>query len=194
MTPPRAGLSREVVLDAASAVVDEVGSGALSLKAIADSVGVRPPSLYNHVDGLEDVRAGLRLRAYQMVDERQRAAVEGVPPRDWVRALAREHRRFAREHPGMYAAIQPSAHRPDTDPEIRRAAESVLELLLEAVGALGASGDDGVHAVRAFRSGITGFIALETAGHFGMAQDVEASFDRLVEILERGIEAQASRG
>lgn len=188
---PRAGLDRNAVLDAAVAVVERGGADALSLKAIADSVGVRPPSLYNHVAGLEDVRVGLRLRAYGFVAARQRAAIEGVPREGWLRALAYAHRQFATEHPGLYAAVQPSAHVPDTDPAVRAAAEQVLTQLLEAVEARGASGDEAVHAVRALRSAVLGFIALESAGHFGMAQDVDASFDRLVGYLEAGLVARS---
>ena len=168
-------------------VVDRLGPDALTLKAIADAAGVRPPSLYNHVDGLEDVRLGLRLRAYEFIAVRQHAATEGLPPRAWLRALARAHRTFALEHPGLYAAMQPTVHTPDVDPELRRAAEAVLDQLITAVAALGTTGDDAVHAVRALRSAVLGFITLEIAGDFGMPQDIDQSFEQLIEVLERGI-------
>jgi AcrR family transcriptional regulator len=189
VTPPRAGLDRDAVLDAATSVIDSAGVDALSLKAVADTVGVRTPSLYNHVDGLEDVRAGLRLRAYRALAARQRTAAEGAPPHELLRRLSHAQRAFAREHPGLFAAIQPTTHRGDVPSEIRDASEVVLEQLLAAVAAFGLHGEAAIHAVRTWRSSLLGFIALEGGGHFGMPQDVDASFDWLIETLELGFGA-----
>ena len=41
--------------------------------------------------------------------------------------------------------------------------------------------------VRAFRSSVHGFVAIEAADGFGMAVDVDASFDRLVATLAGGL-------
>jgi hypothetical protein len=41
--------------------------------------------------------------------------------------------------------------------------------------------------VRAFRSAVHGFVAIEAADGFGMAVDVDASFDRLVATLAGGL-------
>jgi hypothetical protein len=46
-----------------------------------------------------------------------------------------------------------------------------------------------VHAARAVRSGLHGFVALESAGGFGLRQDVQESYDRLVDLLDAGIRA-----
>ena len=54
---PRAGLTPATVVDAAIALVDRDGPDALTLAAVADRLDVRAPSLYNHVDGLDDLRS-----------------------------------------------------------------------------------------------------------------------------------------
>jgi Tetracyclin repressor-like, C-terminal domain len=41
--------------------------------------------------------------------------------------------------------------------------------------------------VRAFRSAIHGFVAIEAADGFGMDVDVEVSFDRLLATLAQGV-------
>ena len=46
---PRAGLQPERVVTEAVALVDEVGLDQLSMGALAKRLGVRPPSLYNHI-------------------------------------------------------------------------------------------------------------------------------------------------
>jgi len=41
-------------------------------------------------------------------------------------------------------------------------------------------GDDAIDAIRAFRSMLHGFVALECGGGFGLPVDIDRSFDRLV--------------
>jgi AcrR family transcriptional regulator len=189
MTPPRAGLTRDTVLDVATEVADREGLELVSLKAIAAAVNVRPPSLYNHVDGLEDVRVGLRLRALEQVLQSQNAAIQGLPVGEWLPALARAHRDFAARHPGLYEATHPTAHRPDEDPEVRRVSSLILETLIEAVSPFGRTEDEAIHAVRAFRSLVIGFNLLERAGHFGIPVGIDESFDYLVGLLMSGLQA-----
>jgi AcrR family transcriptional regulator len=62
---PRAPLSRERVLDAAVALADAGGVGALSMRKLAQELGVVPMALYKHVankdellDGMVDVVVG----------------------------------------------------------------------------------------------------------------------------------------
>ena len=58
---PRAGLSREAVVQAAAALADEEGLEEVTLAELASRLGVRTPSLYNHVAGLEGLRRELAL-------------------------------------------------------------------------------------------------------------------------------------
>jgi hypothetical protein len=57
------------------------------------------------------------------------------------------------------------------------------------MSSLGLQGEDAIHAVRAFRSMVHGFATLEVAGGFGMPQDCDESFRRLVNALAAGFEA-----
>ena len=51
----------------------------------------------------------------------------------------------------------------------------------------GLEGDDLIDATRAVRSAVHGFVTLEIAGGFGLPQDVDRSFDRLVEMVDKGL-------
>jgi len=50
-----------------------------------------------------------------------------------------------------------------------------------------ASDEQTVHATRAVRSALHGFVTLEAAGGFGLPQDVDESYNRLVELLDTGL-------
>lgn len=105
----KAGLERKDVLDAAAQIADADGLDAVTLVSVANRLGIRAPSLYAHVDGLDGLRRQLALHAaVAMADALQRAADrrDGRDGRDALRAIAHAYRAFARQHPGWYAAAQ----------------------------------------------------------------------------------------
>ena len=59
----RAGLSEDRVVEEAERMADEVGLQRLTLAALAESLGVRQPSLYKHIDGLPALHRSIAVRA-----------------------------------------------------------------------------------------------------------------------------------
>jgi len=53
---PRAGLTGAEVVASAAGLADEAGFASVTMGLLAGRLGVRPPSLYKHVDGLADLR------------------------------------------------------------------------------------------------------------------------------------------
>jgi len=176
---PRSGLSRDVVIDAAARLADSEGLEQVTLARLAAELGIRPPSLFNHIDGLAALRRQLQLRGLQeMVGRVTRAAV-GRSGRDAVMAAAVALRCFAHEHPGLYAASLPSTNA--TDPQLLAAGEQFVGIFLDVMRQYGLEGEEAVHAVRGLFSTVHGFIMLERAGTFGMAIDTDQSFRWLLE-------------
>jgi AcrR family transcriptional regulator len=166
------------VVDAAVRLADGEGLGNLTLARLADRLKIRPPSLFNHIKGLPDLRRQLQLRALrEMVAVASRAAV-GRSGDDAVMASAIALRRFAHEHPGLHAASLPSVAARDR--ELAAAAEQFVGIFFDVVRGYGFQGKEVVHAVRGLFSIIHGFIMLERAGNFGMPIDIEESFRWLV--------------
>jgi AcrR family transcriptional regulator len=182
---PRAGLSRAAVVGAAADLVDAQGLDAVTLAAVAAAVGVRTPSLYNHVGGLDDVRRGVALTALREIGDALRDAAVGRAGDDALVALAHAYRAYAREHPGRYAATQraPAAD----DAELSAAGARAVDALLAVLRGYGLEGDDAIHAARGVRSALHGFVALEAGGGFGIPVDLDESFDRMVAALARGL-------
>jgi AcrR family transcriptional regulator len=176
---PRAGLTTQAVVDAAVDLADEDGLDRLTLARVADELGVKPPSLYEHVDGLEGLRKALRQRGLETMAAAFRRATTGRSRDDAVRALADAFRQFARDHPALYEATVRSVER--DSPEIQAAAEDVLEILFAVLGGYRIQGEEAVHATRYLRSVLHGFASLEATGGFGMPTDLEKSFQRIVD-------------
>lgn len=59
---PRIGLTQKMIVDAAAEIADQEGVNGVSLAALSKKMNVRPPSLYNHINGLQAIRAELAVR------------------------------------------------------------------------------------------------------------------------------------
>ena len=57
---PRAGLDKAVVVEAAAELINAEGIEELTLSRLAERLGVRTPSLYNHVMGCPGCTASWR--------------------------------------------------------------------------------------------------------------------------------------
>src|SRR5690242_20689166 len=79
--------TRAEILDAAWAVAREKGIAALTLKDVADRVGMRPPSLYSHFASKNAVYDAMFGQAWQGCLDAMRAVVEGGLPEDPREAL-----------------------------------------------------------------------------------------------------------
>jgi AcrR family transcriptional regulator len=185
---PKRGLTPEAVVDAAAAIADADGLDAVTVARVAESLDVRAPSLYAHVDGLDGIRRALALRGARLLSRELRsAAAEDVDPDTDVVAIGHAYRRFAHEHPGLYAAAQVAMPQPGSDQELADALADALEPVIATVAALGLYGDDAIHAIRAMRATLHGFVVLERDGGFGLPQDVDESFDRMLRTHVRSI-------
>ena len=182
----RPRLDEAAVLRAAAELVDAEGLDALSLAQLASALGVQTPSLYNHVAGLEGLRRGLALLGVRELRNRLAHAAIGVSGAAAIYAIAEAYRRFAKEHPGLYAASLRAPRAEET--ELTRLSAEILDIIRTVLGAYALRGDDEIHVLRAFRSIAHGFVSLELAGGFGIPVDLDASYRALVDLLLAGLE------
>lgn len=187
----KAGVAAEDVVHAAARIADAQGLAAVTLAAVAAELGIRSPSLYAHVDGLDGLRRQLALRAAARMADALRTAPGDATGLEALRALAVAYRRFALEHPGLYDAAQ-RAVRPGEDDELYRVLGAVVIPALEALARAGVEAADRVHLARAIRAALHGFVALERGEGFGIPESVEESFRRLVELLLAGVRQAAA--
>jgi AcrR family transcriptional regulator len=185
---PRAGLDGDAVVAAAAELADADGLGAVSLSALADRLGVRPPSLYVHVDGLADLRRRLGARGARELTGAVLSATSGLAGADALRALARTYRQFALAHPGTYIAMQTAPEEGSGEPAA--AARELVGVIVGALAGYGLEGDDAIHAVRLVRAALHGFVSLEQLGGFRLPVALDETYERLVAMLDRSL-AQA---
>jgi AcrR family transcriptional regulator len=183
---PRAGLDTDAVVAAAARLADAEGFESLTLARIAAELGVRSPSLYAHVDGLDDVRRRLGARGAAELADALSRAIEGRAGFDALHAVAHAYREYARSHPGSYAASQRSRDLQD-DPDADAANRAAVRVALAALRGYELEGADAVHAVRMLRVALHGFATLETEGGFAMALSPDETFEQLIELVDAGL-------
>jgi AcrR family transcriptional regulator len=90
------------VVEVAEKIVDSDGWQQLTMTSLAAKLGVRGPSLYNHVESIEALLAEVQIRALAALSNRLQLASMGKVRADCIRAMAAAQRAYATEHRGLY--------------------------------------------------------------------------------------------
>jgi AcrR family transcriptional regulator len=187
---PRAGLDTEAVVAAAAGIADAEGLPAATIARLAASLGVRAPSLYEHVDGIDDLRRRIADRALRELASTLKDAAAGRARGDALAAMAAAYRAYALEHPGSYAAVQQAQDAMDaSSSDAAGASADVVDCVAAVLRGYDLAGDDAIHGVRIVRATLHGLVARETAGGFALPLAVDDTFERLVAVLDAGLAA-----
>ena len=65
----RAGLDKETVIRKAAELANEIGYDKITLKLLADHLNIQPPSLYNHIKGIEELQKEIMLFGWRQMDK-----------------------------------------------------------------------------------------------------------------------------
>jgi AcrR family transcriptional regulator len=188
---PRAGarpakLSRDIIVNAALNFLDREGWDALTINALANHLGTKGPSLYNHVDSLEDLRRTVRMRVIGDIIGMLNTVGEGRVREDAVLVMAGAYRSYAHHHPGRYSAFTRMPFGGD-DPEYSAATKEAAAPVINVLMSYGLHGEDAYYAALEFWSALHGFVLLEMTGVMDDI-DQDAVFSDMVLRLTTGLE------
>jgi AcrR family transcriptional regulator len=171
-------LNSQTILNAAAELAEEKGLENVSLLQVAEKLGVKAPSLYNHLNGLQELSSGIANLAISKLEDAIRNAAVGQSKENALTAISWAYRKFAKENPELYKAI---LRFPDyNDSGIQEAGHAVVRILYQVMEPYHYSKEGTIHFVRGFRSTLHGFISLEEAGFF---QSSEANVDESYKLL-----------
>jgi AcrR family transcriptional regulator len=179
-------LSRESIVNAALTFLDREGWDALTINALATQLGTKGPSLYNHVNSLEDLRRTVRMRVVGDIIGMLNTVGEGRTRDDAVTAMASAYRSYAHHHPGRYSAFTRMPLGGD-DPEFTEATRAAAAPVISVLASYGLDGDAAFHAALEFWSAMHGFVLLEMTGAMN-GIDTDTVFTDMVMRLASGME------
>jgi AcrR family transcriptional regulator len=188
MSPrPKIGLELATILEAAGILADQHGMQEVTLANLAKKLNIRPPSLYNHFDGLPGLRKKLAIYGLEKLYAELAQAAIGVSGTNAVLAISKAYVGFARKHPGIYEATLLAPDPEDVDVQV--AGAKIVDLTVRVLQAFELDGDDALHAVRGLRSILHGFSALEQRGGFKMSLDLDESLKITIKAFLAGMKS-----
>jgi len=186
-TRPR--LDKNAVVQAAVGLLNAEGVGALRLSRLADELGIKTPSLYNHVNGLDGLQRELEVMNARLLADRFSESAIGKSGSELFMDVSQAFREYVKEYPGLYmSTLRSSGAQQEQDENLQHEEERMMKVGLAVMASLGLQGEDAIHGLRAFRSMVHGFATLEVAGGFGLPRDCNESFRRLVSALVAGLQ------
>lgn len=183
-----AKLSRDTIVNAALTFLDREGWDALTINALANQLGTKGPSLYNHVHSLEDLRRTVRMRVVGDIIGMLTNVAEGRSPDDAVVVMASAYRSYAHHHPGRYSAFTRMPLGGD-DPEFTEATHAAAAPVIAVLSAYGLSQEAAFYAALEFWSAMHGFVLLEMTGVMA-GIDTDAVFTDMVMRLAAGMRSR----
>lgn len=179
--PYPAKLTAEKILETALGLFEAGGSDALSMRPLADALGVRPSSLYRYYPERATLLSALEAHATTGLHDALRRAAHGKTPGAALSAAAHSYLDYARAHPHLYALLlgprAPYTAEPGPGKEL-------WNEVLAIVGVVTGNPDDTAATV-AFWAFLHGFALLELSGQFGVSGP-KGGFERGLEALVSG--------
>ncbi|MEU9481159.1 TetR/AcrR family transcriptional regulator [Streptomyces sp. NPDC048191] len=122
---------RAACLRAARELLEEDGSAALSMRAVARRAGVSPTAPYRHYADREALVSAVAAEGYRELAEHLTAAHPAPSAPDDLAAVATAYVRFALEHPAMFRAM--FAEPCDPTSEERVAATTAISAYVQGI-------------------------------------------------------------
>lgn len=184
---------RERLCDAAEALFAEHGTEAVTIRQLAEEIGVSPMTPYRYFKDKDAILAAVRARGFDRHADALEHACREAPddPELKAKAAGDAYVRFAFEHPQAYKLMfdirQPTE---GLYPDLQRAGERSRRTMTSYLEPFAASGQlraDKTLVGHMFWAAIHGAIMLQFAGKLAPACDASIIIPALIETLGRGV-------
>lgn len=190
-----AGLTKDLIVDAALLLVDRSGPEGLTMTSLARDLGVTQPALYSHFGSLQAIQGAVTASANDTLAQRLRAAVEGQYGNEAFIKLAEAYRDYVQQYPDRYV-LQMRGIR-DPDPEVAavqiQGSTEAGETVRSVLRSYGLAEETVVNVHVALRAAIHGFVHLEAQSALGRDTDSDLSFHVFLDLLAVGLTTLAAQ-
>jgi len=188
---PRTGLSKEEILEKAVALANEKGLSYLSVTTIAEYLGIKKPSLYNHMNTIDDIRKSIMIYGWKKVSEEIISDISFEDPKENLMEYGRRFYKYTIDNPGVFEAML--WYNKYSDNVLLETTEGLYSFFFTQTDNLGVERDVANHLLRTYRAFLEGFIMLQIHNSFGNPISVDESFKISMNVLISGIEQYRKR-
>lgn len=183
---------RDVLCDAAEAAFAEHGVAGVTMRTLADLVGVSRMTPYRYYEDKAAIVAAVRARGFSRLADVMEAVAEATPePATRLHRLGEAYLAFAADHPDRYRLMHEIAQDdeqryPDLVRQIRRSQQPLLDACRDAADE-GIVGLDPVDAMHVLWAGLHGLNALQLADKLHVGRSAESLAPVMLAALGRGV-------
>lgn len=180
----RADIDKTIIIKKAAEMANEIGLEKVTLKLLANQLNIKPPSLYNHIKGLDDLRKEVMIFGWKQLEERVIEAAICVTGYDALEAMGRTFYKYATENPGIFNAML--WYNKFQSDETQDATKRFFSVIYKIFSTLNISQKNCDHLIRTYRAFLEGYALLVNNKAFGHPLSIEDSFEISLQVLKAG--------
>lgn len=182
----KAGLDKQKIIEIAANMADEKGITNVTLKVLANELGIKSPSLYKHFSGgLDELNKELMLYGWCSLESEITRVAIGKAKDDAIFAICHAYRNFVSNHKGLFEAMQ--WYNMYQSKEHLKETQGSISVLFQVLEAYGLTEKQKVHSVRMLRAFLQGFADIESHGGYGNPTSLDDTFDFAIKTILNGI-------
>ncbi len=172
-------LTKEKIIQATFSLADDIGLNEVTFPKIADKLGIKYPSLYNHFSNINNLKIEMTIYFLKELNLKLMQRLIGKSGEDAIREYAYVYRDFAFKNKTAYGLF---VNIPSTkDEEVLRLAKETNNIIHQILDFYIKDKTLLIHKSRALRSALHGFVSLYSFGYFHGEADLEDSFHFMID-------------
>lgn len=180
----RAGLDEKKVIEKAAQLANEKGMSYVTMKTLAEYLGIKTPSLYNHVKSQDDLYEKIMIYGWQQLSDKLADISLNVHGEEALRTFSKSFFEYATQNRGIYEAML--WYNKYLNPSLEKATEKIYTIFFSITDELGIPFDKANHLLRTYRAFLQGFSSLVIHESFGNPISIQESFDLSIDVLIKG--------
>lgn len=180
----RIGLDEKKVVKKAAELANQKGMSYVTMKTLAEYLGIKTPSLYNHVQSQDDLYEKIMIYGWMQISDRIMNAANDLHGEDALRTFSQVFFQYAIENKGIFEAMM--WYNKYSNPALEKATEKIYTVFFSITNELGIPFDKANHLLRTYRAFLQGFAALVIHDSFGNPISIQESFDISIDVLIEG--------
>ena len=180
-------ISEKLIIETSAKLSNKVGLDNLSLKRIAEELNIKSPSLYNHIESLDEIKQKLMIYGWTQMEEKIIDSAVGVSSYEALKNMCNAFYEYATKNKGIFTAML--WYNKYENIEKENATTRLFDTLFKIMKPLEISEENIHHIVRTLRSFLEGFSLLVNNNAFGNPISIKKSFDLSLEIIMNGIKS-----
>lgn len=172
-------LTKQKIIEVTFLLADDIGINKVTFQKIAEKLGIKYPSLYNHFKNMDALKIDMTIYTLKSLNLKLVDGLIGKSGEEAIREFALIYREFAFKNKTAYKLFMsvPSSE----DEKINKLARETFSIIYKT---LSSYSEDRIylgHKGRALRSLLHGFVSLYSLGYFQGEADVDESFNFMID-------------